>query len=107
MMDPTVSAIGYGLEYAYSVMERIRLAALTQQDERLQYPMVCNVAREAWKSKEAKTSDDPKMGDDGKRGILLEAMSALLLALAGGDIMIMRHPEAAQLLREMLDDLTV
>jgi acetyl-CoA decarbonylase/synthase complex subunit delta len=108
VMDPTVSGIGYGIEYCYSVMERTRMAALTQQDTKLQYPIICNLAKETWKTKEAKISgkDDPKMGDAKKRGILLEAMSATLLLLAGADVLIMRHPDAIKLVREMITDLT-
>jgi acetyl-CoA decarbonylase/synthase complex subunit delta len=108
VMDPTVSSIGYGIEYCYSVMERMRMAALTQQDTKLQFPIICNVGKEVWKTKEARISekDDPKMGDARKRGILLEAMSATILLLAGGDVMIMRHPEAIKLVREMITDLT-
>lgn len=107
IMDPTVSAIGYGIEYAYSVMERIRMAALTQQDDRLQFPLICNIAREVWKSKEVKTpeSEDPKLGDAAKRGITMEAMSATVLLLAGADILIMRHPEAVKLVKEMITEL--
>jgi acetyl-CoA decarbonylase/synthase complex subunit delta len=107
-IDPTVSSIGYGIEYCYSVMERMRMAALTQQDEKLQFPIICNVAKEVWKTKEAKIpeAEDPKMGDAKKRGILLEAMSATALLLAGADVLIMRHPEAIKLVREMMADLT-
>jgi acetyl-CoA decarbonylase/synthase, CODH/ACS complex subunit delta len=109
VMDPTVSSIGYGIEYCYSVMERIRSAGLTQSDEKLQYPLICNISKETWKTKEVKVSeqDDPKMGDAKKRGILLEAMSALVLALAGGNILIMRHPEAIELVKGMIDELYV
>ncbi len=108
IMDPTVSSIGYGIEYCYSVMERIRMAALTQQDEKLQFPIICNIAREAWKSKEVKipAEEEPRLGDSKKRGILMEAMSAMVLLLAGGDVMIMRHPEAIKLVREMIAELT-
>ncbi len=108
VIDPTVSSIGYGIEYCYSVMERMRMAALTQQDAKLQFPIICNVAKETWKTKEAKISekDDPKMGNAKNRGILLEAMSALVLLLAGADVLIMRHPEAIKLVREMMTDLT-
>jgi acetyl-CoA decarbonylase/synthase complex subunit delta len=108
VMDPTVSSIGYGLEYCYSVMERMRMAALTQQDTKLQFPIICNIAKETWKTKEAKITEaeDPKMGDTKKRGILLEAMSATALLLAGADVLIMRHPEAIKLVREMITDLT-
>ncbi|MBL7126216.1 MAG: acetyl-CoA decarbonylase/synthase complex subunit delta [Dehalococcoidales bacterium] len=108
VMDPTVSGIGYGIEYAYSVMERMRMAALTQQDDKLQFPVVCNIAREVWKSREVKISEkeDPKMGDAKKRGILLEAMSAMCLLLTGADVLVMRHPEAIKLIKEMLAELT-
>ncbi|MFC2068187.1 acetyl-CoA decarbonylase/synthase complex subunit delta [Chloroflexota bacterium] len=108
VMDPTVSSIGYGLEYCYSVMERDRMAALTQQDDKLQFPLICNTGKETWKTKEVKipTSEDPKMGNAKKRGILLEAMSAMAVLLAGGDIIIMIHPEAIKLVREMITDLT-
>jgi acetyl-CoA decarbonylase/synthase complex subunit delta len=108
VIDPTVSGIGYGIEYCYSVMERTRMAALTQQDTKLQFPIICNIAKETWKTKEAKISekDDPKMGDAKKRGILLEAMSAMIILMAGADVLIMRHPAAIKLVREMIADLT-
>jgi acetyl-CoA decarbonylase/synthase complex subunit delta len=108
IMDPTVSGIGYGIEYCFSVMERMRMAALTQQDTKLQFPIICNIAKETWKTKETKISekDDPKMGDAKKRGILLEAMSAMILLLAGADVLIMRHPESIKLVRGMITDLT-
>ncbi len=108
IIDPTVSCIGYGLEYAYSVMERIRMAALTQQDEKLQFPIICNISKEVWKSKEAKLTkeENPEMGDAKKRGILLEAMSATALLLAGADILVMRHPDAIKLVRETITELT-
>lgn len=108
IVDPTVASLGYGLEYAYSVMERDRMAALTQEDERLQFPIVCNIGKEVWKIKEAKLSqeDAPLLGEPGKRGILLEAMTALMLLLAGGDILIMRHPDAVELVRQFINDLT-
>jgi acetyl-CoA decarbonylase/synthase complex subunit delta len=107
VIDPTVSSIGYGIEYCYSVIERVRMAALTQQDEKLAAPIIMNVARETWKSKEAKmpTEQDPKLGDARKRGILLEAMSAWALLLAGGDIAIMRHPEAIKLVKSMITEM--
>lgn len=108
IMDPTVSGIGYGIEYTYSVMERMRMAALTQQDDKLQFPIICNIAKEVWKTKEVSipTEEDPKLGDIKKRGILMEAMSAMVLLLAGADVLIMRHPEAINLIREMINELT-
>ncbi len=107
LMDPTVSGIGYGLEYCYSVMERMRMAGLTQQDEKLQFPIICNLAKEVWKSKEVHQLDDTaNMGNAKKRGIMFEAMSAVTLLMAGGDIIIMRHPDAIKLVKEMISDLT-
>ncbi len=108
VMDPTVSGIGYGIEYCYSVMERIRMAALTQQDEKLQLAFICNIGKEVWKAKEVKipTGEDPSLGDAAKRGILMEAISATVLLLAGGDVLIMRHPEAIKLVREIIAELT-
>ncbi|MDD5701514.1 MAG: acetyl-CoA decarbonylase/synthase complex subunit delta [Dehalococcoidales bacterium] len=109
LMDPTVSSIGYGIEYCYSVMERIRAAALTQSDDKLQFPLICNISKETWKTKEVKISeqDDPKMGDARKRGILLEAMSSMCLLLAGADVLVMRHPEAIKLVNDMIGELLV
>lgn len=107
IVDPTVSGIGYGLEYCYSVMERMRMAGLTQQDEKLQFPIICNLAKEAWKSKEVHQPDDAmNMGNAKNRGILWEAISAMALLLAGGDVIVMRHPEAIKLIKEMVADLT-
>lgn len=107
LIDTSVSGIGYGIEYCYSVMERTRMAALTQQDGKLQYPMICNLAKEVWKTKEAKVTEkeDPRMGDEAKRGIFLEAMTATLLLMAGADILIMRHPEAVKRVKELLNQM--
>jgi len=107
VIDPTVSGIGYGIEYAYSVMERMRMAGLTQHDDKLQSPIFCMLSKEVWKSKEAGLPDNElMMGDAKKRGIIMEAISAMTLLLAGGDVIMMRHPEAVKLVKEMLADLT-
>jgi len=108
IVDPTTGGLGYGIEYTYSVMERDRMAALTQQDERLQFPLVCNLAKEVWKTKEAKLAeaDDPKLGNPKKRGVLMEAITAMVLLLAGANVLIMRHPEAIKLVKEMIGDLS-
>lgn len=106
IIDPTTGGLGYGIEYSYSVIERIRIAALSQQDERLQFPMICNLAREVWKTKEARTGDSDLMGKSSKRGVIMEAVTAILLALAGADVLVMRHPEAIRVVREMIADLT-
>lgn len=109
LIDPTTGALGYGLEYTYSVMERDRMAALTQEDVKLQYPIVCNLAQEIWKTKEARLTreEDPRLGDEKKRAILLEAVSAMSLLIAGANIVIMRHPDSVALVRELIGDLTL
>jgi len=108
LMDPTTGGLGYGLEYSYSVIERDRMAALTQQDVKLQTPIICNLANEVWKSKEAKTKkeDNPKLGDEKKRAILMESVAAMTLSVAGADILIMRHPEAIAYAKGMFQELT-
>jgi len=107
IMNPTVGGIGYGIEYGYSVMERMKMAGLTQEDEKLQFPIICNLANEVWKTKEVHLADDESnMGNAEKRGILMEAMSAMVLLLAGGDVVIMRQPEAIRLVRETITELT-
>ena len=65
IVDPTTGGLGYGLEYSYSVMERIMMAALTQEDEKLQLPMINNVGNEVCKSKEAGQTieEAPTLGD--------------------------------------------
>jgi hypothetical protein len=89
------------MEYCYSIMERLRQAALTQNDERLQYPIINNIAEEVWKTKEAKLGEDedPRLGNAGIRGVNLEAITALSALQAGSDILILRHPDTVRHLR--------
>lgn len=102
IMDPTTGALGYGLEYAYTVFERDRLAALQQNDPKMQMPIIATVGQEAWKAKETKVEEDelPGTGDMKTRGLMWEAMTAVSLMLAGADIVVVRHPEAADLIRK-------
>jgi CO dehydrogenase/acetyl-CoA synthase delta subunit len=107
LIDPTVGGLGYGFEYTYSVMERIRIAALTAGDEKLRSPIFCHVSAEVWKVKEARLTADeaPLMGDPAARGIMLEAMTAQGMLLAGADILVLRHPETARLMRWFVDEM--
>ena len=102
LMDPSIGAVGYGIEYSYSVMERIRLAALTQQDEKLQVPFICNLGREVWKTKECRLPSDALLGDQERRGVLMEAVTASTLLLAGGELMVMMHPKAVALTEALI-----
>ncbi|MBW2608778.1 MAG: acetyl-CoA decarbonylase/synthase complex subunit delta [Deltaproteobacteria bacterium] len=105
IIDPTTGGLGYGMEYGYSVMERIRMAALTQEDEKLQIPMINNIGNEVWKCKEVKQPIDeaPAQGDPEKRAIMMEATAAVCYLLAGSDVAILRHPESVRLTRSFID----
>ncbi len=105
LVDPTTGGLGYGLEYTYSVMERLRMAAMAQGDDKLQFPIVNNLGNEVWKCKEAKQTveEAPELGDPEKRGILMEAICATTYLMAGSDILIMRHPEAVRMTKSFID----
>ncbi|MFH0725242.1 MAG: acetyl-CoA decarbonylase/synthase complex subunit delta [Pseudomonadota bacterium] len=105
IIDPTTGGLGYGLEYSYSVMERLRMAALAQGDDKLQLPIINNLANEVWKCKEAKqtAADAPTLGDPEKRGILMEAVGAVSYLIAGSNILIMRHPEAIRMAKAFIN----
>ena len=104
IIDPTTGGLGYGLEYSYSVMERLRMAALAQEDDKLQYAMINNLGNEVWKCKEAKLSNEeaPTLGDAAKRGVLMEGVGAVSYLLAGSDVLIMRHPDAARMIKQCI-----
>jgi len=86
-------------------MERLRMAALTQGDAKLQLPIINNIGNEVWKSKEAKESAEasPLLGNPERRGILMEAVCAVSYLMAGSDLLIMRHPEAIRLTKTFID----
>ena len=106
VVDPTVGALGYGLEYAYSIMERARLAALTG-DNMLAQPFICFAGFEAWRAKEAKASanEHPEWGKELERGIVWEALTATTFLQSGADILVMRHPQAIKKVKEHIDEL--
>lgn len=100
---PTTGALGYGMEYVYSIQERGRLAALSG-DRLLSQPVLADVGLEAWRAKEAK---DPPFAcvTDATRpkwGIAWEAATATALLQAGLEIIIMRHPQAIQQVKKVI-----
>ena len=105
--DPMCSALGYGLEYTYSVMERIRLAALAQNDVTMQQPILGDVGMYVWKVKETQASetDIPQWGSIEMRSVAWEAVTATALLMAGAGILIMRHPKAADSVEKVIDEL--
>ncbi len=107
VMDPTTAALGYGIEYTYSVMERISLAALAQNDDKMQNPFINDLAKEAWKTREAMLSieEEPTYGEQNTRGILMESITAIDLIAAGSSILIMRNPTAVKVIKELINEL--
>lgn len=106
LMDPTTGALGYGLEYTYSVMERLRLAALTG-DGMTQQPMICFVGEESWRQKEARAVQGvpAEWGDVEKRGIAWETVTATALLESGADIVVLRHPKTISVVRDTITKL--
>ena len=106
LMDPTTGALGYGLEYTYSVMERLRIAALTG-DTMTQVPMICFVGEESWRQKESKVGEGvpAEWGDWERRGILWETVTASTLLESGADIVTLRHPKSVPIVRKAIEQL--
>jgi acetyl-CoA decarbonylase/synthase complex subunit delta len=106
IMDPTTGALGYGIEYGYSAMERLRLAGL-QGDGMTQIPMLVTVGYETWKAKESKvgTGVPEAWGDWKNRAILWETLTATTLLESGAAILVLRHPESIQRMRLAVEDL--
>lgn len=106
VMDPTTGALGYGIEYGYSVMERLRLAAL-QGDSMTQQPMLVTPGEEAWRTKEARTNEGvpEAWGNWAERAINWETLTAGALLESGADVVVLRHPESVKRVRAMINAL--
>jgi len=105
--DPMSSALGYGIEYTYSVMERIRAAALMQGDPTMSQPILNDVGMYVWKVKEtmADASAMPHWGSLEERAIGWEATTATTMLMAGSNALIMRHPKAIEAVNKAIDGL--
>jgi acetyl-CoA decarbonylase/synthase complex subunit delta len=106
LMDPTTGALGYGIEYGYSVMERLRLAAL-QGDAMTQLPMIVSIGYETWKAKESKVGEGVpgEWGDWNARAINWEVMTTVALLESGADIVVLRHPESVKRVKAAIAEL--
>ncbi|MDR3576192.1 MAG: acetyl-CoA decarbonylase/synthase complex subunit delta [Anaerolineaceae bacterium] len=106
LVDPTTGALGYGIEYGYSSMERFHLAGL-QGDGMTQFPMVVSVGAETWKTKESKVGSGvpAAWGDWKNRAILWETTTATALLEAGASILVLRHPESVRRMRLAVTEL--
>jgi len=97
-------ALGYGIEYAYSIQERQRLAALGG-DKVMAMPVICDVGYESWRVKEAKLADVAEWGPVESRGPMWEATTAICLLQAGVDIIRMRHPRAVATVKNFINQI--
>ncbi len=106
VMYPSTGALGYGIEYVYSIMERSRIAAL-QGDKAMAMPILCDLGVQVWKAKEARASEEelPGWGEAARRGPMWEAATAYTYLLAGADILVMRHPQAVQATKRAIERL--
>ena len=102
--DPTTGALGYGLEYTYSVIERLRIACLTG-DEMTSAPIICTVGEESWRQKESKATEGipPSWGAHEERAITWESLTATTLITAGANIVVLRHPQTVELVKQALE----
>lgn len=104
LMDPMSSALGYGIEYTYSVMERIRLAALQTNDPMMQTPMIADIGANVWKAKET-AAEIAEWGAVAPRGITWEATTGVAMLMAGAELLVMRHPDAVAVVENTIDEL--
>jgi acetyl-CoA decarbonylase/synthase, CODH/ACS complex subunit delta len=93
VIDPVSSALGYGMEYSFSIMERIKQTGVIFKDNMTQMPIIANLAGECWKTKEAKENRD--------QGILWEGMTAVSLLLAGANLAVLRHPVTLRYVKKL------
>ena len=107
VMNIGSAAAGYGYEYVVSTMDRIKGAALSQNDNMLQMPIITPVSSETWGVKEsvATEEDMPEWGSEDERGIDMEVMTAAADLAAGSDAVILRHPQSVKTIAKMIDAL--
>jgi acetyl-CoA decarbonylase/synthase complex subunit delta len=103
VMDLTTAALGYGLDYAFTNMERARLAAL-MGDPELAHPMSSGTTN-AWAAREAWLEMAPEWEPRELRGPLWEVTTALTLLLTGVDLFMMMHPAAVKTLKDIINQL--
>ena len=103
VMDPLTGALGYGLEYSYSIMERVRIEGLAG-DKMLAFPMLANPGYESFRVKETRAPerDYPQWGDLKARSAYWEIATALSLLVAGAEILIMQHPKAVEVVKKKI-----
>ena len=107
VMNVGSAAVGYGFEYVVSTMDRIKGAALSQNDNMLQMPIITPVADETWGVKEAMASEEdmPEWGPLEERGISMEVQTAAAVLASSSDAVILRHPKSVATISKMIKEL--
>lgn len=105
LIDTDMGGLGYGLEYGYSIMERIKLAAIDEKiggDKMLSMPLIAFAGEEALKAKEAKSDTfDKNFGDFKERSIMFEITTASAVIAAGANLIVLEHPDSVKILKEV------
>jgi len=102
LIDTDMGGLGYGLEYGYSIMERIKLAAF-QGDKMLNMPLIAFAGEEALKVKEAKSDTFSKsFGDFKTRSIMFEITTASAVIAAGANLIVLEHPDSIKTLKDLM-----
>ncbi|MCK5557160.1 MAG: acetyl-CoA decarbonylase/synthase complex subunit delta, partial [Candidatus Hydrogenedentes bacterium] len=101
---PATGALGYGIEYVYSVQERGRLAGL-RGDKLLAQPVICDVGFEAWRAKEAKAPPFECVTEENRNywGLMWESATATVLLQASAELLVMRHPDAIKNVKQTIE----
>ncbi len=107
VMNVGAAAAGYGYEYVASTMQRIKAAALSQNDAQLQMPIITPVASETWATKEATQAeaDTPEWGCQERRGIDMEVETAAADLACGSNAVILKHPVAVATVAKLIKEL--
>ena len=106
IINPGCAGVGYGFEYVYSAMERIRAAAIQQNDKTLQMPFILPYGEESWRTKEASQPEEefPAWGPSENRGIMMEVVGATALLAAGAHAVILKHPTSVATVKKFIDE---
>ena len=107
VMNVGTAAVGYGYDYVISTMDRVRAAALSQDDKMLQMPIITPVASETWSVKESTASEEdaPGWGPVEERGVSMEVQTAAACLVSGSDAVILKHPQSVATISKMIKEL--
>ncbi len=107
VMNVGSAAAGYGFEYIASTMDRIEAAALSQDDNTLQMPIITPIASEAWGVKESIASEEdfPQWGSSEQRGINIEVVTAVACLASGSNAVILKHPASVATVSKLIKEL--